>query len=177
MSAYPKSSMLMTMKFGGVAALELMRADRRSARKASRCMTPKRGCCGALALKFLAGDGLQDGLQDYSCNQTRAPLSKRRCKGKNGKMPMAQPNTAIQQRRFGATLRRDTWWAQPLIVLLTLSSFIVYSTWAAFQGKHYYYGPYLSPFYSPEIFGESPHAWWVRSPAGGPAGCRSRRRC
>src|SRR5207302_10847461 len=44
---------------------------------------------------------------------------------------------------------------------------IVYSTWAALQGEHYYYGPYLSPFYSPEIFGSSPHplfgpkpAWW-----------------
>src|SRR5207302_7969593 len=28
-----------------------------------------------------------------------------------------------------------------------------------FQNAHYTYGPYLSPFYSPEIFGDSPHAW------------------
>lgn len=64
-------------------------------------------------------------------------------------------------------MRRDAWWAQPLFVFLGLSAFVVYSTWAAFQGKYYYSGPYLSPFYSPEIFGESPHSlfgpkpgWW-----------------
>lgn len=80
---------------------------------------------------------------------------------------MAQPNSAIQQRGFGATMRRDAWWVQPLIVFLSLSAFIVYSTWAALQGRHYFWGPYLSPFYSPELFGESPHrllgpkpGWW-----------------
>ena len=46
-----------------------------------------------------------------------------------------------------------------------LGSFIVYSTWAAFQGNHYYFGPYLSPFYSPEIFGASPHSWFGPKPA------------
>lgn len=55
-------------------------------------------------------------------------------------------------RHFGETTRRDLWWVQPLVVFLGLSTFIVYSTWAAFQGKHYTYGPYLSPFYSPELF-------------------------
>ena len=34
-----------------------------------------------------------------------------------------------------------------------LSAFIVYSTWAALQGSHFRFGPYLSPFYSPELFG------------------------
>ena len=29
----------------------------------------------------------------------------------------------------------------------------MYATWAAFQGDHYRFGPYLSPFYSPELFG------------------------
>ena len=64
-------------------------------------------------------------------------------------------------------MRPDAWWAQPFLVFLGLATFIVYSTWAAFQGDHYFYGPYLSPFYSPEIFGASPHsllgpkpAWW-----------------
>jgi hypothetical protein len=64
-------------------------------------------------------------------------------------------------------MRRDAWWVQPLVVFLGLSTFIVYSTWAAFQNAHYTYGPYLSPFYSPELFGSSPHAllgpqpgWW-----------------
>ena len=48
---------------------------------------------------------------------------------------------------------------------LVCRAFVVYATWAAFQGKHYTYGPYLSPFYSPEIFGDSPHAL-VRPQAG-----------
>ena len=34
------------------------------------------------------------------------------------------------------------------------------STWALFQGEHYHFGNYLSPFYSPELFGDSPHAWF-----------------
>ncbi len=74
---------------------------------------------------------------------------------------------ALQQRRFGQTSRRDLWWLQPLAVFAGFSAFIVYSTWAAFQGNHYTFGPYLSPFYSPEIFGDSVHSllgpkpgWW-----------------
>lgn len=64
-------------------------------------------------------------------------------------------------------MRTDTWWLQPLLVFTGLSTFIIYSTWAAFQGAHYTSGPYLSPFYSPEIFGDSSHSllgpkpdWW-----------------
>ncbi len=73
----------------------------------------------------------------------------------------------LQQRDFGQTTRRDVWWLQPIAVFLGFSAFIVYSTWAAFQGNHYHFGPYLSPFYSPEIFGDSAHSllgpkpgWW-----------------
>jgi hypothetical protein len=71
----------------------------------------------------------------------------------------------LTQRGFGETLRPDSWWVQPLVVFLGLSSFIVYSTWAAFQGEHYAFGPYLSPMYSPEIFGDSPHSWFGAKPA------------
>src|SRR5688572_27505340 len=46
---------------------------------------------------------------------------------------------------FGVTARKDIWWARPLFVFLGLSSFIVYATWAAFQGEHYAIGPYISP--------------------------------
>jgi hypothetical protein len=52
----------------------------------------------------------------------------------------------VLHRRFGQTARRDAWWVQPAVVFLGLSIFLVYSTWAAFQGAHYTYGPYLSPF-------------------------------
>jgi hypothetical protein len=48
-----------------------------------------------------------------------------------------------------AHLRKDAWWALPVTVVIVLGSFIIYSTWAAFQNAHYYAAPYLSPFYSP----------------------------
>src|SRR5262249_34384423 len=67
-------------------------------------------------------------------------------------------------RGFGETSRRDWWWLQPLFVFLALSAFVVYATWAAFQGEHYAYGPYLSPFYSPEILGNSDHSWFGPKP-------------
>ena len=70
---------------------------------------------------------------------------------------MTEPQIAIKQAGFGQTSRQDAWWVQPLLVFSGLSSFIIYSTWAAFQGDNYHWGPYLSPFYSPEIFGDSPH--------------------
>jgi len=50
-------------------------------------------------------------------------------------------------------MRKGAWWAYPLLVFLGLSAFVVYSTWAAFQGEHYRFGNYLSPFYSPELLG------------------------
>lgn len=78
---------------------------------------------------------------------------------------MAHADSTIPQRRpFGATMRRDAWWVVPLLVFTGLSAFIGYSTWAAFQGAHYWTGPYLSPFYSPEIFGDSPHSWFGPKP-------------
>ena len=65
----------------------------------------------------------------------------------------------LTRRRFLETGRGDAWWVQPLVVFVILASFVVYSTWSAFQNAHYTFGPYLSPFYSPELFGDSPHAW------------------
>jgi hypothetical protein len=83
-------------------------------------------------------------------------------------------------------LRTDRWWIEPVITGLGFLSFVLYSSWAAFQGEHYYTGSYLSPFYSPLLFvdtvggvaGGAPlaHAWlgawpeslpeWIpRSPA------------
>ncbi len=75
----------------------------------------------------------------------------------------------LRRRGFGATSRRDAWWLQPLAVFLGLGAFVVYATWAAFQGDHYHSGPYLSPFYSPEIFGDSPHSWFGPKPGWWPA--------
>jgi hypothetical protein len=75
----------------------------------------------------------------------------------------------VVRRGFGATMRPDWWWLQPAIVFLLLSTFVVYATWAAFQGEHYTHGPYLSPFYSPELFGASSHAWFGPKPTWWPA--------
>jgi hypothetical protein len=62
---------------------------------------------------------------------------------------------------FGATERNDNWWLQPLAQAMGLGLLGLYATWAAFQGNHYEYGNYLSPFYSP-LFKP---AWWPLSPA------------
>jgi hypothetical protein len=66
----------------------------------------------------------------------------------------------LTERGFGGTMRRDAWWVQPLVTFAVLGAFVVYATWAAFQGEHYEHGPYLSPFYSPLLFGEGPHSWF-----------------
>ena len=91
---------------------------------------------------------------------------------------MAYTDTLPLSGRFGQTARRDAWWVQPLLVFLGLSTFIVYSTWAAFhplyQGNRAYWchangANYLSPFFSPEIFGSSPHSWFGPAPGWWPA--------
>ena len=77
------------------------------------------------------------------------------------------------------TLRKDAWWQGPAATVVVLSTFIVYATWAAFQGAHYWADPYLSPFYSPSVFidpsapGSAPiggfHGWFGEFPAWWPA--------
>jgi len=74
------------------------------------------------------------------------------------------PLPVIERRRFGETLRRDAWWIPNVPVVVILTAFIIYATWAAFQNAHYTFGPYLSPFYSPELLGDSPHAWFGPKP-------------
>src|SRR6266851_1725337 len=88
---------------------------------------------------------------------------------RDGRESMATAEASLAQRRFAATTRRDAWWIQPLAVIAGFGSFILYTTWASFQGQHYHFGPYLSPFYSPELFGDSPHAWFGPAPSWWPA--------
>jgi hypothetical protein len=75
----------------------------------------------------------------------------------------------IVPREFGETRRRDWWWVEPMIVFTVFGGFVVYASWAAFQNAHYTHGPYLSPFYSPELWGDSPHAWLGPRPGWWPA--------
>ena len=82
-----------------------------------------------------------------------------------------------QVRGFLQTQRTDYWWIQPILVLLGLGGFVVYSTWAAFQGCNYFTGGVdqpgvqrlLSPFYSPVLWDprgiHSGHAWFGELPS------------
>jgi hypothetical protein len=72
---------------------------------------------------------------------------------------MSSIDVPLHKGGFGSTTRKDSWWIEPLLVFLGFSAFIVYSTWAALQGDHYTFGPYLSPFYSPLLMTEKP-VWW-----------------
>jgi hypothetical protein len=78
-------------------------------------------------------------------------------------------HVTLSKRGFGETARQDAWWLQPTTVLVLLTGFVGYMTWAAFQGQYYHFGPYLSPLYSPEIFGESHHSWFGPKPGFWPA--------
>ena len=83
---------------------------------------------------------------------------------------MVQARMPLPVRTFGQTRRPDTWWLYPALTFIGLSAFVIYSTWAAFQGAYYWHGPYLSPFYSPELWGDSPHAWFGTRPSWWPGG-------
>ncbi len=82
---------------------------------------------------------------------------------------MAEINLRETLYRFGYTSRKDAWWVKPLFTFIGLSSFVIYVTWAAFQGEHYHYGSYISPLYSPELFGDSPHSWFGPKPGWWPS--------
>src|SRR5580658_11352676 len=79
---------------------------------------------------------------------------------------MSSIDVPVERGRFGHTARRDAWWVYPLFTFLGLAGFLVYSGWAAFQGNHYSYAGYLSPMYSPLIFGHpGEDAWFGEMPA------------
>jgi hypothetical protein len=86
-----------------------------------------------------------------------------------------------QEEGFGATARRDPWWIGPAATFLGILAFLVYATWAAWQGDHFEIrkdggsyaafhqpnnpavAPYLSPFYSPLIYDSQSHHAWIHS--------------
>lgn len=73
---------------------------------------------------------------------------------------------------FAETCREDDWWRGPFATFLMIVAFLIYSTWALFQGAHYYADPYLSPLYSPvllvdyDVAGAAPawHVWFGEFP-------------
>lgn len=82
---------------------------------------------------------------------------------------MAHVQLPVITKGFGATRRTDAWWIRPAIIVILLSSFVAYAQWSALQGDHYAFGPYLSPFYSPLIWGANAHAWFGARPEWIPA--------
>lgn len=88
---------------------------------------------------------------------------------------MTQVSTLQHQEGFGVTSRRDAWWVGPSLTFLGLSAFLIYGTWAAWQGNYFEIrqdsehfdhannravAPYLSPFFAPLIYDpHSEHAW------------------
>ena len=78
---------------------------------------------------------------------------------------MSRADVHLPQRGFGATERQDRWWVQSVVVFTILSAFIVYTTWAAFQGVNYFAhqggAHYLSPFYSPLLYGQPGEPYWI----------------
>ena len=73
------------------------------------------------------------------------------------------------------TFRTDKWWLQPLVTVAVLVSFVIYSTWRAFENANYFAEPLISPFYSPclatscvenaSLLGTPVGSWWIFSPA------------
>ncbi len=66
-----------------------------------------------------------------------------------------QSASATAPRGFGATSRRDWWWVSPLVVVVVLSAFGIYSLYAILVNDNYQYtgggANYISPFYSPNV--------------------------
>ncbi len=93
----------------------------------------------------------------------------------SGKPATSSDYVPLKVAKFGENYRKDPWWASPVTVCIGLLIFVVYATWAAWQGSYYWwsagaegFGGYLSPFYSPPLFikegaaGAAPlwHAWF-----------------
>ena len=74
---------------------------------------------------------------------------------------MSHPVT-IGKTGWFSTIRSDAWWLEPLLVVVGLGLFVIYTTISAvFLDSHFEYGPYLSPFYEPLLT----FHWWHFSPA------------
>jgi len=88
----------------------------------------------------------------------------------SGLMEAIVPSAASRPQKVRRlTMRVDPWWVPSLLTFLGLSLFLVYATWVIFQNAHYAHGNYLSPMYSPELFGDSSHAWFGPKPSWMPA--------
>src|SRR6516225_9836140 len=106
----------------------------------------------------LAGTGLLSPLA-YNDGKTLARVG-----GEEEHTNMAQVTLPVRQEEFGATTRRDAWWLGPLLTVLGLAAFVIYSmvivfsvpghfeiranTAHFFQTGNRVVSPYLAPFSS-----------------------------
>ncbi len=88
---------------------------------------------------------------------------------------MSHPELTLTEHRPFQTQRKDTWWVQPLVVFIGFGIFVVYTTYRVFEGAHFLpeHAPYLTPFYSPLLFGlnehTNAHSWFGAMPEWMPA--------
>lgn len=68
---------------------------------------------------------------------------------------------------FGKTDRKDAWWWEQVFTIVALTVFGFYGIYRAFENGFYEVGPYLSPFYSPNLKAMFPESfeWLKLSPA------------
>src|SRR5437868_5023054 len=92
---------------------------------------------------------------------------------------MASATVEQTQQGFGATARRDKWWAGPLATFLGLLAFLIYANVIVFGVRGYFeirqdkvnffkpnnpaVAPYLAPFHSPLLFDAQSHHGWFHS--------------
>src|SRR5215472_8144914 len=126
-------------------------ADRSDASYGDRAPEPLPGCCARRSTR--------------ANTPNFQSLSRRYASG--GQLMPTSTLSGGYRTGLAATFRTDRWWVEPLWTGVGFALFVIYSNWAAFQGAYYWYGSYLSPFYSPLLFvdpsapGAAPlhHAW------------------
>jgi hypothetical protein len=70
---------------------------------------------------------------------------------------LATATQVLDVNGLGKTERRDTWWIEPVLTVLVLVLFGIYAFWSATNPVSadgtplYEWGPYLSPFFSPNL--------------------------
>jgi hypothetical protein len=80
----------------------------------------------------------------------------------------ANDKPVLRTEGFGKTERKDAWWWEQAFTLVAFALFGAYGTWAVMQNAHYEIGPYLSPFFSPNLAEILPAGflqWFKFSPA------------
>jgi hypothetical protein len=61
--------------------------------------------------------------------------------------------------------RDDLWWVRPVVTVVVLGFFVLYSFWRLIENQYFEVGPYLSPFYSPLLGIDITLFGWHVSPA------------